>query len=290
MSLAADPEGELSRTLVSARVVTGPDGVKRTELITSAAADRVRSAPRLFPEEDLREDLAEAVLVSSSVPARKNQRAALLPLLDAFFDGLGTKAVEVLSANLDRAAARLIKLVEQEQRRYMAKPTFEEVVELKEFDPARATDKQLSGDRYGAFAKSAAYEGWQRSLFPIEWFDSRPERTVANMVDGDEHVTAWTRLHVGELPILWNSGGQEYNPDLIVVENDNAHWVVEVKMDKEMGTIDVQGKREAATRWAHHVSAEPSVGATWRYLLVSESDIETAKGSWEALKRLGLPQ
>lgn len=33
-SLAANPEGELARTLVSARVVVGPDGMKRAELVT----------------------------------------------------------------------------------------------------------------------------------------------------------------------------------------------------------------------------------------------------------------
>jgi type III restriction enzyme len=286
-SLAADPEGELSRTLVSARVVTGSDGLKRTELVTSTAADRVRSAPTLFPEEDLRATLAEAVLASPAVPARKNERAALAPLLDAFLEGLGSRAVPVLSANSDRAAARLIRMVEQEQRRFMAKPSFEEVVEVQDFNPLRVTDKPVSGDRFGAFAKSAAYEGWQRSLFPLEWFDSRPERTVANMVDSDEQVRCWVRLHIRELPILWTSGGQEYNPDLIVIEGNGTHWVVEVKQDKEMTSADVQGKREAATRWANHVSADEAVTVTWAYLLVSESDVETAKGSWAALKRLG---
>ena len=286
-SLAADPEGELSRTLVSARVVTGPDGLKRTELVTSTAADRVRSAPRLFPEQDLRAELAEAVLTSPAVPARKNERAALAPLLDAFFEGLGSHAVPVLSANLDRAAARLIRLVEQEQRLFMAKPSFEEVVKVLPFDPPRVTDKPVSTDRFGSFARSSAYQGWQRSVFPVEWFDSRPERTVANMVDSDNHVVCWVRLHIKELPILWTSGGQEYNPDLIVVESDDTHWVVEVKQDKEMNAPDVQGKREAATRWANHVSADAVVGTRWRYLLVSESDVETAKGSWKALKQLG---
>jgi type III restriction enzyme len=286
-SLAADPEGELSRTLVSARVVTGPDGLKRTELVTSTAADRVRSAPRLFPEQDLRAELAEAVIASPSVPARKNERAALAPLLDAFFEGLGSHAVPVLSANLDRAAARLIRFVEQEQRLFMAKPSFEEVVKVQLFDPPRVTDKPVSADRFGSFARSTAYQGWQRSVFPVEWFDSRPERTVANMVDSDNHVICWVRLHIKELPILWTSGGQEYNPDLIVVEHDGTHWVVEVKQDKEMNAPDVQGKREAATRWANHVSADTTVGTHWGYLLVSESDVETAKGSWKALIQLG---
>lgn len=73
-SLAADPDTELNRTMVSARVVTGQDGVKRTELVTAEAADRIQSAPPLRPEEDLREELAQGVLASPSVPARINGR------------------------------------------------------------------------------------------------------------------------------------------------------------------------------------------------------------------------
>lgn len=286
-SLAADPDGELARTLVSARVVIGADGVKRTELMTYDAADRVRSNPTLFGEEDLRNQLVEMVLGSPAVPARKDQRAAAYPLMEAFLDGLGDRAVELLSANLGRAGARLVRLVAEEQREYMADPSYHEVVELKEFAPTRATDRPISGDRHGGFERSAAYDGWKRSLFPVEWFDSRTERTVANAVDDDSSVACWVRLHVGELPILWNSAGQQYNPDFVVIGGDDVHWVVEVKMDKEMASADVKGKRNAAKRWANYVTADEQVSVPWRYLLVSEADVETAKGSWRALQKLG---
>ena len=56
-----------------------------------------------------------------------------------------------------------------------------------------------------------------------------------------ERVICWVRLHIGELPILWNSAGQNYNPDFIVIDDDATHWVVEVKMDKEMTSEDVKG-------------------------------------------------
>jgi type III restriction enzyme len=286
-ALAANPDGELNRTLVGARVVIGLDGIKRTELVRSSAADRIRSIPSLFSLGELIASLTDIILASPAVPARKDQQAALQPLLGAFFDGLGGKAEDVLSANLERAGARLVRLVAEEQRRYMAKPSYDEVVRLDRFDPVRATDKTVSSDRFGPFSRSLAYDDWSKSLFGIEWFDSTPERTVANMVDGDDNVTCWVRLHVGELPILWSSAGQQYNPDLIVIENNSIHWVVEVKMDKEMASADVQGKREAAKRWANHVSADATVGVEWRYLLVSESDVNTARGSWDALKRLG---
>lgn len=287
VALAANPDGELSRTLVSARVVIGPDGIKRTELIRSTAADRIKSAPTLFALENLRAQLVEMVLASPSVPARASERKALSPLLHAFLEGLGDKAEEVLSANIDRAGARLVTLIATEQRRFMPKPSFDEVVELKEFNPSRATDKTISSDRLGPFSKSVAYGGWKCSMFPTVWFDSEPERRVANMVDGDDMVACWVRLHIGDLPILWNSAGQQYNPDLIVIDTDTTHWIVEVKMDKEVGADDVQGKREAANRWANHVTADEKVDVIWKYLLVSETDVDTARGSWAALKKLG---
>ncbi|MGH3718262.1 MAG: DEAD/DEAH box helicase family protein [Pseudonocardiaceae bacterium] len=286
-SLASDPEAELSRTLISARVDIGPDGIRRTVTMTTAAADSVRSAPALVPLANLRAQLADMVLASPAVPARKEQRAALAPLLDAFFRGLGSTAVDVLSAHLGRAGARLVRLVETEQRRVMPEPRYDEVIKLKTFDPPRATDKTVSPDRFGTFSKSVSYNGWKRSLYAIEWFDSRPERDVAHALDSSDHITCWVRLHPGELPILWTSGGREYNPDFLVVETDRTHWIVEVKADKDLASVDVQGKRRAAKRWASHVTAAEEVEPIWRYLLVSETDIATAKGSWPALKSLG---
>ena len=59
-------------------------------------------------------------------------------------------------------------------------------------------------------------------------------------------------------------------------------------MDKEMTSDDVKAKREAA-----HAVGEPrqrrraASPSAWRYLLVSESDVDTARGSWAALKKLG---
>lgn len=286
-ALAADPDGELNRTLVSARIVEGLDGIKHTELVRARAADRIQSIPTLFSEGELRQQLEDLVLASPAVPARKENRAALKPIMDAFFAGLGSKAEAALSASLDRAGARLLRLVADEQKKYTSKPLYDEVVELTDFKPVRATDKQTTDDRFGPFAKSLAYEGWDKSLFPVEWFDSEPERRVANMVDNAGDADLWVRLHIGELPILWTEG-REYNPDFVVIDKDGTRWVVEVKMDKEMTSEEVQNKRDAAKRWANYVSASDQVKEHWRYLLASETDVKDAKDSWAALKRLGV--
>src|SRR6202035_4961643 len=132
-------------------------------LVRSEAADHIRSIPSLFSLAELRESLSDIVLASPVVPARKEERAALGPFIDAFFEGMGEKAGEVLSANLERAGARLVRLVADEQRQYMAKPAIGEVIRLEDFNPVRTTDKDATDDRFGTFKKALAYEGWKRS-------------------------------------------------------------------------------------------------------------------------------
>lgn len=71
------------------------------------------------------------------------------------------------------------------------------------------------------------------------------------------------------------------------MDTGGIHWIVEVKMNREMPTAEVQGKRDAAIRYAQHVNADSNVSDAWRYLLVSEDHVKTAKGSWTALRQLG---
>jgi type III restriction enzyme len=58
-------------------------------------------------------------------------------------------------------------------------------------------------------------------------------------------------------------------------------------MDKEIASADVKGKKAAARRWASHLSSDEKADNQWRYLLLSETDVRAAKGSWPALKKMG---
>lgn len=283
--ISADPVGELRRVTLSARTTKGPDGIWRTQMVTAPAVDRVESRGALLPLEAARSRLAQAVLAAPVVPARPQEKAALAPLLDAFITGLGEKAAEVLSAYMDRAVANFISLLNSEQRRFTAKPQYDEVVELFSLAPVRFSKRETETDRMGKHKRGAAYE-YTKSLYAQDWFDSGTERDVANLLDNGNDIVWWMRLQIGDLPILW-AHGREYNPDFIASDKAGVLWVIEVKSDKELSSDEVQAKREAAKRWANHVSADDRVDVQWRYLLVSESHVATAKGSWSALKGLG---
>lgn len=278
--LARDPVGELRRIRLSAYVIETLDGLRHTELAPGRTIDRLESPAALIPLEDALKQLADQVLTAPAVPARKGQRAQLAPLLDAFLSGLGDQAELVLSSYLDRAAAGFIQLVGTEQRRFASMPRYEEVLELRPFAPLRHGRPITSQDRYGAFRKGVGYTGWQGSVFEQVWFDSATERDMANLIDDSSQVDVWARLHLRDLEIRYDGG--TYNPDFLAASNGHR-WVIETKADRDLETLTVQAKREAAQRWASHVSADERVGDRWQYLLVGETDLRQARGDWQAL-------
>lgn len=292
--LRVNPDTELRRMTVSAKRVVGPDGVERMQLVKATAQDKVdaRTAVKLNTAE-LREQLLQAILAAPAVSARREQRdvekMAAQPLLDAFFDGLDGSADELLSAYLDRAAARIVRLVNDEQHRLSAAAETEQMATGKKFNPQRLnTRSDDSDDPRSEFSRDIAYSGFKRSIMTADWFDSSPERDVALLLDEDDAVEWWLRLQTGDLPISWRSGGG-YNPDFLVSLAKNERLIVEVKADNQMKSADVAAKREAAKRWANYVNTSPEFasGARWAYLLVSESDVEDARGSWAALRGMG---
>lgn len=292
--LRVNPDSELRRMVVSAKRVRGADGIERMQLVRATAQDRIvtQTAIQLTTTE-LRALLLQSMLAAPAVSARREhrdiERLAAEPLLDAFFDGLNGGADELLSAYLERAAARLVRLVNDEQHRLSSAAETEQVAVGRSFSPQRQNTRlEESDDPRSPFSKDTAYTGFNKSLMTSDWFDSSPERDVALLLDDDSVVRWWIRLQVGDLPISWRAGGG-YNPDFLVAVDPDQRWIVEVKANNQMKSAEVVGKRVAAKRWANYVNTSPefSTGPRWSYLLVSESDVEDARGSWAALKGLG---
>ncbi|MFN2470574.1 MAG: DEAD/DEAH box helicase family protein [Gaiellaceae bacterium] len=282
---ASDPGRELRRERLSATVVTGPDGLLTTKLVTGQAVDRIE--PSLLPVslDESRKELLRRIFAAEIVVQRPKERNAAKPIIEAFVEGLGDNAELVLGGYLDRAAASLLRKIVEQQRNTDSKPRYDKIVGFIPFGPVRQGRAETSSDRTGKFKKGVGYEGWKKSLYAQVWFDSDTERAVATILDDSDEIEYWARLHQNDLSITWEGGS--YNPDFIAVEKDGTHWVVEPKMEKEMASASVKGKKEAARRWASHVSSDEKAESKWQYLLLSESDIKAAKGSWPALKKMG---
>ncbi|GAA1114466.1 DEAD/DEAH box helicase [Arthrobacter flavus] len=294
-SLRSNPDDELRRIRLTAVRVQGPDGVWRSETRQVTAADAISSKPTL----DLPLELSRIALIShvmdlpmvdSSSASRSVEKANAGRLVDALIEGLGDQAPTLLSAFGGRAAVRLARLIQAEQRKVTPGIGYEEQIGFAKLAPSRNLGTRvMSDDRRGSFSKTTAYEGWAKSRMSADWFDSEPERALALIADEAKEVQWWMRLAVGDLTIAWGSG-QLYNPDFLVAEDKGVRILLEVKADNQMLAEDVQAKRHAARKWVNYVNGLKEVQTReekWSYVLVSSSDIKQVNGSWDALKRLG---
>src|SRR5262249_18864179 len=283
--LAHDPDDELRRELLTAEIRLGADGLRETVVSTESAEDPVASAPTLIPLDDAKQKLVDLILSSPVVPARPTEKKPAERVVDEFVKGIGVDAPSILSRYLGRAGARLVKLVNRDYKKFLSKPNFEKVLAIVDLTPTRFGRPTTSNARTSKFQRGVGYIGWsKRSMFEQVWFDSGTELAVANILDGSSDITHWVRLHRGDLPILWSSGGSWYHPDFIAADSDGTHWVIEVKSNCELENEDVQEKRAAAQRWANYVSTDSDADGEWRYLLVSEDDVASAKSHWTALQ------
>lgn len=280
------PDDMLRRERVRARIVTDNSGLRRTEIYTEQAQDTIYSQAVLIPFDMMVEDLVSAVIHSEIAPERPAELLAARRLVDALVEGMGSDAHATLSSYFDTIRARLVEAVLDSASRFARPPQILDVLEIKPFGPRRLTRPSPSLDRHGEFRVRQPYIGWKQSMYEQVWFDSEPERSMANLLDEAEEIKYWVRLHVKDLPILWNSQDNWYNPDFIAEETDGVRWIVEVKSDKEMSSSEVQAKKDAAARWANHASLDPRVNCQWRYLLVAERVLREAHGAWRMVKTL----
>lgn len=162
---------------------------------------------------------------------------------------------------------------------------------LVEINKVREVNKRaVAGHADGAFTKTLAFNGWDKNLYSHAWFDTGPEYRAANAIDAGRSVVVWARLHINDVKIQWNREGRNYNPDFVVIEEIDGQrigWLVETKGMDRIDSNEVAAKRRAARLWANTVNAYMAHEVEWRYLLLSERDVDDAQGSWEFMKEFG---
>lgn len=121
--------------------------------------------------------------------------------------------------------------------------------------------------------KRMIFTGFQKCCYPLQKFDSDPERRFAVVLEDDKTVLRWMKPAVGHFQIEWKSG-VPYQPDF-VVETDTEKFICEPKAENEMNSEEVQLKAKAATRWCEHATkhAKEHGGKPWSYLLIPNTEI-----------------
>jgi len=121
--------------------------------------------------------------------------------------------------------------------------------------------------------RQLTFAGFAKSLYPVEKFDSDPERRFAVVLEKDEAVLKWLRprRRVIEIDL---PGGEGYVPDF-VAETADRKYLCEIKDETELEDPVVLLKAEAGALWCARASGHAAEhgGKPWQYLLIPGSAV-----------------
>lgn len=119
--------------------------------------------------------------------------------------------------------------------------------------------------------KNYLFEGYRKSYYPVNSFDSDDERRFAVVLEDDEGVVRFIKPPLNQLGLFYRAGKQ-YNPDFLV-ETKDCKYMVEVKAANQVNNEEVQEKARAGVKWCECASKVDTDDKKWKYRLVSGEDI-----------------
>ena len=123
------------------------------------------------------------------------------------------------------------------------------------------------------YIRGMLFGGFRRCLYPVQKFDSDPERRFAVILEDDKSVLKWFKPTKGRFQIHYRHD-QSYEPDF-VVETHDAELLCEPKRASEMEDDEVRAKARAAVAWCEHATAHEHAHGSkpWSYLLIPHDAI-----------------
>jgi type III restriction enzyme len=124
------------------------------------------------------------------------------------------------------------------------------------------------------YIRGMIFEGFRRCLYPMQKFDSDPERRFAVLLENEaDDSLKWFKPAKSQLQIYYRND-QSYEPDF-VAETSDAKYLCEVKRRSEVESQEVQDKARAAVEWCARASEHELAhgGKPWTYLLVPHDEV-----------------
>lgn len=122
--------------------------------------------------------------------------------------------------------------------------------------------------------RKQVFGGFTKCCYPLQRFDTDPERRLAVIIDRDAEAEKWIKPGRSQFRIDYRSG-EAYEPDF-VVETKTRMLVCEVKARNELDDPSVRAKATAATTWCKTATQHaPGHGTKpWVYLLIPDDQIK----------------
>ena len=135
------------------------------------------------------------------------------------------------------------------------------------------------------FVRGRFYEGWFKSFFEAESFDSYSgEYLLAKLLNTSPNIEWWHRLHSQDNAFIYYNAKDRYFPDFVAKDKDGVFWIIEGKNEAGKNDSIVQAKKKAAETVVIRLLGQPDFKEQkWGYLIAYENDVQTSD-SWDDLK------
>lgn len=286
---ATDEAPSLRRKAIDAH--RDSEGHTEVEFV-DLTADRVAVATLPMKFDTIESDLVRRLLNSDTVEQTVAELNGATAVAQAFLRG--AQVTEDTPWRAEHGRAATARLVDWINTRRAAVPVRQvtDVTNVKWPEPPNRVEARPLGDRHlvtssKVFTVGYPYAGWKRSVYPVNAFHAySTEFKLATLFDVTKGVKAWIRIDSDvplRIPYFVGAIQHSYEPDFIVIDDQDVRWVVEGKANDEMGTPKVLAKAQAAKEWVATVNGADNVQSRWAYMLASEAAV-AGSASWAALK------
>lgn len=247
---------------------------------------RLRSGDAVIPENRLEDYLVRGLMDFDDI--NYDEHAALLYNLAAqmvkHLQSYLTTEEDVLNV-LQAHQQTLVKHIHaQMQNHYEESATEFDVQVARGFVTLRPNNySQLANEKTRNFRdtveeklliRGMLFNGFKKSLYSVQRFQSNPERVMAVILESDTSVQKWLKPSKGVFQIHY-AHDDEYVPDF-AVETKDARYLCEPKNKDEMNAETVLAKARAAALWCQRATGYAG-GKPWKYLLIPHDAIDESK-------------
>jgi len=166
----------------------------------------------------------------------------------------------------------------------------QEVVE-KSFGYYHPSCETIAKNLEEEFVKKSKGFKFNKSLYNYDTFDSSIEFQFACLIDKTKEVKKWIRLLQwgDEIYILYGKNQRHYFPDFLAIDENDTHWLVEIKDDNNPNP-EIEEKNQAAKEWVNALNLdlgeEGRKAEKWRFLYITKGDMNKSHENWSMLKEI----
>jgi type III restriction enzyme len=114
--------------------------------------------------------------------------------------------------------------------------------------------------------KQYLFEGYKKSYYPENAFDSDDERRLSVILEEDDEVLRFIKPPLNQMGLFYRAAKQ-YNPDFLV-ETKDKKYMVEVKAANQTENEEVLEKANAAIKWCECASQVDADGKVWEFRMI----------------------